>query len=177
MGRSAPISTRTEAPSALTSNTEAHTPRVCAGGEQQRHRHRIEHGDKRQSEQPDRSLKVGGRRPISSARYRTGPTSASARLRWASILAFSICRPASAWPRAGAPQRCRRDRGASGRRSSSHRRGGQAVSIPRWLRRSGRCADRGRRRSGPGWRDGPRRRPFCPRAPDRRPPYDRGGRE
>ena len=34
--------------------------------------------------------------PISSARYRTGPTSASARLRWASILAFSICRLANA---------------------------------------------------------------------------------
>jgi len=34
--------------------------------------------------------------PISSARYRIGPTSASARWRWASILAFSICRLASA---------------------------------------------------------------------------------
>jgi hypothetical protein len=34
---------------------------MCAGGEQQRHRQRIEHGDKRQSEQADWSLEVGGR--------------------------------------------------------------------------------------------------------------------
>jgi hypothetical protein len=35
---------------------------VYARGEQKRYRHRIENGDKRQSEQPDRSLKVRGRR-------------------------------------------------------------------------------------------------------------------
>ena len=35
--------------------------RVCAGGKQECHRHRIENGNKRQSEQPDRSLEVGGR--------------------------------------------------------------------------------------------------------------------
>jgi hypothetical protein len=34
---------------------------VCAGGEQERHRHRVEDSDKRQSEQADRSLEVGGR--------------------------------------------------------------------------------------------------------------------
>jgi hypothetical protein len=34
---------------------------VCAGGEQERHRHRIQGGDKRQSEQADQSLKIGGR--------------------------------------------------------------------------------------------------------------------
>jgi len=34
---------------------------VCARGEQERDRHRIEYRDKRQSEQPDRPLKVGGR--------------------------------------------------------------------------------------------------------------------
>src|SRR5258707_14106978 len=34
---------------------------MCAGGEQQRHRQRIEYGDKRQSEQADWSLEVGGR--------------------------------------------------------------------------------------------------------------------
>ena len=43
-------------------SAQARTRRVCAGGEQKRYRHRIENGDKCQSEQPDRSLKVGGRR-------------------------------------------------------------------------------------------------------------------
>src|SRR5829696_9180877 len=33
---------------------------MSAGGEQQRHRQRIEYGDKRQSEQADGSLEVGG---------------------------------------------------------------------------------------------------------------------
>jgi hypothetical protein len=69
---------------------------VCAGRKQKRHRHRIEDGDKRQSEKADRSLEVGV--PISFARYRTGPTSASARRRWPSILTFSICKLASACP-------------------------------------------------------------------------------
>ncbi len=35
---------------------------MCARGEQKRYCHRIENGDKCQSEQPDRSLKVRGRR-------------------------------------------------------------------------------------------------------------------
>jgi len=35
---------------------------MCSGGEQQRHRQRIEYGDKRQSEQADWALEVGGRR-------------------------------------------------------------------------------------------------------------------
>jgi hypothetical protein len=34
---------------------------MCAGGEQQRHRQRIEYGDERQSEQADWALEVGGR--------------------------------------------------------------------------------------------------------------------
>src|ERR1700761_4132671 len=34
----------------------------CTGGEQERHRHWIENGDKRQGKQADRSLEVGGRR-------------------------------------------------------------------------------------------------------------------
>ena len=34
---------------------------MYAGGEQQSHRQRIEYGDKRQSEQADWSLEVGGR--------------------------------------------------------------------------------------------------------------------
>jgi hypothetical protein len=33
---------------------------VNAGGKQQRHRHRIKDGDKRQSDEPDRSLKIRG---------------------------------------------------------------------------------------------------------------------
>ena len=35
---------------------------MCGRGEQKRHRHRIKYGYKRQSKQPDRPLKVGGRR-------------------------------------------------------------------------------------------------------------------
>ena len=35
-------------------------PCVNAGGEQQRYRHWIKHGDKRQSDEPDRSLKIRG---------------------------------------------------------------------------------------------------------------------
>ena len=63
------------------------------------------------------SLRTGRSRcvacvPISSARYRTGPTSASACLRWASILAFSICRLARAaawrWRSATISERSRR---------------------------------------------------------------------
>ena len=48
----------------------------------------------RVSSRTGRSRSVAGV-PISSARYRTGPTSASARRRSAPILAFSICRLAS----------------------------------------------------------------------------------
>ena len=35
-------------------------PCVNTGGEQQRHRHRIKHDDKRQGDEPDRSLKIRG---------------------------------------------------------------------------------------------------------------------
>jgi hypothetical protein len=48
--------------------------------------------------------------------------------------------------------------------------------MPLWSRQSERCADRGRRRPGPGWRGEPRCQRFCPQAPDRRLPYDPGGR-
>ena len=37
----------------------SHTRGVRAGRKQERHRHRIEHGNKRQGQQPDRSLEVG----------------------------------------------------------------------------------------------------------------------
>ena len=39
-------------------------PCVNAGGEQERHRHRIKHGDKRQSKKPIHSLKIRGGYPL-----------------------------------------------------------------------------------------------------------------
>ena len=43
-------------------SASARTRRACARGEQKRHRHRIKYGYEHQSKQPDRPLKVGGRR-------------------------------------------------------------------------------------------------------------------
>jgi hypothetical protein len=67
---------------------------MCAGGEQQRHRQRIEYGDKRQSEQADRSLKIGGRRTdqLCEISHRANVGLGAPALG----VAFSICRPASA---------------------------------------------------------------------------------
>jgi hypothetical protein len=41
-------------------SARAFAPCVNTGGKQQRHRHRIKDGDKRQSDEPDRSLKIRG---------------------------------------------------------------------------------------------------------------------
>src|ERR1700755_3274750 len=49
------------------------TRHVCTGGEQERHRHWIENGDKRQGKQADRSLEVGGRRSHQLAEVSRGP--------------------------------------------------------------------------------------------------------
>ena len=155
----------------------ARTRRVCARGEQKRHRHRIKYGYERQSKQPDRPLKVGGRRTdqlgeishgadvsLGAPALRVDRGFLDLQAGKCPSLALAYCHDIGTIAAFLVSDRHRTNRGVL------------AVSIPRRLRQFGRCDDRGRRWFGPGWRDGPRCRRFCPRAPDRRLPYDRGGR-
>ena len=64
-------------------------------GKQERYRHRIEYGDKRQSEQPDRSFQVGWRRANQFGEISDGADVGLCALALASILALSICKLAS----------------------------------------------------------------------------------
>ena len=125
---------------------------MCTGGEQERHRHRIEDGNKRQSKQADRSLEVGGRRThqlgeISQwAHVRLGTPALGVNLGFLDLqategryLALTLCDDVGALAALLVGE------------SSSPQWGGQAGSIPQWPRRFGRYADRGLRPSGPGY--------------------------